>query len=366
VARAVVGLSDADGGPAIGMRTLRPLLLVLLVGAGAAGAAAFVSYQRLVQPFQGYVGGEQFVDLKPGDGPALIGRKLVDAGVVRDRWTFRLALWRTGAARQLKAGEYRFDRPLNAIDVVSKLARGDVFLRPVTFPEGLTIREMARIYEARGLGSAAAFVAAARDQASLVTDFDPAARDLEGYLFPETYALSRHTGADDLVKLMVARFVTVFTEELRDATRRRGLSVREAVTLASLVEKETARPDERRTVAGVYLHRLAVGMALQCDPTVIYALEQRGAYRGNLTRENLQVDSPYNTYRYPGLPPGPIAAPSRQSLEAVAGADEVDYLYFVSRNDGSHVFARTLDEHKRNVQKYQVDYFRQKRAQQRH
>jgi UPF0755 protein len=343
------------------MRLIRWLFVAVLVVAVAGGAAVSVSLQRLAQPYQGYTGGEQFVDLKPGDGPPLIGRKLVDAGVVRDRWTFRLALWRTGVARRLKAGEYRFDRPLNALDVVSKLARGDVYLLPITFPEGLSIREMARIYETHGFGTAATFVDAARDRASLVRDFDPAARDLEGYLFPATYALSRHADADDLVKLMVARFEQVFTAELRDAARRRGLSVREAVTLASLVEKESARPDERRTVAGVYLHRLAIGMALQCDPTVIYALEQRGTYHGNLTRDNLRVDSPYNTYRHPGLPPGPIAAPGRLSLEAVAGADEVDYLYFVSRNDGSHVFARTLDEHNRNVQKYQVDYFRQKR-----
>jgi UPF0755 protein len=346
------------------MRLFRAILVLLLLAAVGGGVAAAVSWQRLSQPFQGYEGGEQFVDLRPGDGTPAITRKLVDGGVVRDRWTFRLALWRTGAARQLKAGEYRFDRPLSALDVVSKLARGDVHLRPVTFPEGLTVREMARIFESRGLGSAEAFVAAARDHAALVHDIDPAARDLEGYLFPETYSLSRHAGATELVKTMAGRFEEVFTPAMRDAVRQRGLSVREAVTLASLVEKETARPEERPTVAGVYLHRLQVGMALQCDPTVIYALGLRNQYRGNLTRDSLLVDSPYNTYRYPGLPPGPIAAPSRSSLEAVANAEHVDYLYFVSRNDGSHVFSRTLDEHNRNVHKYQVDYFRQKRAQQ--
>jgi UPF0755 protein len=154
---------------------------------------------------------------------------------------------------------------------------------------------------------------------------------------------------------------------LRDAASARGLTPRQAVTVASLVEKETARADERALVAGVYLRRLRVGMALQCDPTVIFALESRNQYRGNLTHENLQVDSPYNTYRYPGLPPGPIAAPGRSSLDAVAHAAGDDYLYFVSRNDGSHAFARTLDEHNRNVRTYQVEYFRQKRAQaQRH
>jgi UPF0755 protein len=349
----------------VAMRLFRWIGVVVLLSGVAAGGAAYLVWQRVSEPYQGFGGAEQFVDLKPGDGTPAITRKLVEAGVVRDRWTFRLALWRSGAARRLKAGEYRFDRPETPLDVVSKLARGDVYLRPVTFPEGLTVREMARIFESRGLGSADSFIDAAREQVALVRGFDPAARDLEGYLFPETYSLSRQAGATELVRMMAARFEQVFTPEMREAVRRRGLSIREAVTLASLVEKETARPEERPTVAGVYLHRLSVGMALQCDPTVIYALEQRNQYHGNLTHENLLVDSPYNTYRHPGLPPGPIAAAGRSSLEAVANAADVDYLYFVSRNDGTHVFARTLAEHNRNVHKYQVEYFRQKRAQQR-
>jgi UPF0755 protein len=341
--------------------------IALIVAGLVAGTIAGLSLQGLSQPFSGYTGSEQFVELLPGDGTPVIARKLVDAGVVRDRWTFRVALWRTGAARRLQAGEYRFERPMSAVEVVLKLARGDVYLRAITFPEGLTVREMSGVFEARGLGSAAAFVAAASAGASLVQDIDPAARDLEGYLFPETYSLSRHLGAVELVRMMVGRFHQVFTAELRAAAAARGLTPRQAVTVASLVEKETAKPDERSLIAGVYLHRLSVGMALQCDPTVIYALESRNQYQGNLTHENLLVDSPYNTYRYPGLPPGPIAAPSRGSLEAVAHAEPVEYLYFVSRNDGSHVFARTLVEHNRNVHTYQVEYFRQKRAQaQRH
>ncbi len=344
-------------------QTTRRMVIAVGLALALVGAAAGVWLWTVGEPFQGYTGTEQFVDLMPGDGTPAIARKLVQAGVVRDRWTFRIALWRSGAARRLKAGEYRFDHPMPAGEVVAKLARGDVYLRPVTFPEGLTVREMARIFEARGLGTADSFVEAARAGAPLVSDIDPDARDLEGYLFPETYTLSRHAGATELVRMMVARFRQVFTPDLRDAAAARGLSPREAVTLASLVEKETAQPGERPVVAGVYLHRLRVRMALQCDPTVIYALEARGQYHGNLTRENMQVNSPYNTYRYPGLPPGPIASPSRSSLEAVAHAPSVDYLYFVSRNDGTHVFSRTLDEHNRNVRRYQSDFFRQKRPQ---
>jgi UPF0755 protein len=336
-------------------------LLLLLVA--AASIAGWTAYRRLTTPYKGYAGEEAFVEIPAGSGPAAIGRALVNQGVVIDALTFRVALWRSGVATKLKAGDYRFDLPMTPDAVLAKIVAGEVYLRTVTFPEGLTVREMSRIFEARGLGSAAAFVRAAKDSVALVQDLDPSARDLEGYLYPETYSLSRHAGAVELVGMMVGRFHQVFTPELRAAALALGLTPRQTVTLASLVEKETAKLEERPVVAGVYLHRLSMGMALQCDPTVIYALEMKNQYRGNLTHENLAVDSPYNTYRYPGLPPGPIAAPSRPSIEAVANADPVDYLYFVSRNDGSHVFARTLEEHNRNVRKYQVEYFRLKRAQ---
>jgi UPF0755 protein len=182
-------------------------------------------------------------------------------------------------------------------------------------------------------------------------------------LFPETYALPRNTPASVLVAQMVEFFKKAFTTEVQEAIKSRGLSVREAVTVASLVEKETAVDSERPMVAAVYLNRHRIGMPMQADPTVIFALQRAGRYDGNIRRDDLQFDSPYNTYRYPGLPPGPIAAPGRASLEAVAKPADVDYLYFVSRNDGSHVFARTLDEHNRNVREWQVEYFRRQRQQ---
>ena len=157
------------------------------------------------------------------------------------------------------------------------------------------------------------------------------------------------------------RFEKAFTPDMRAAAAARGLTIRQTVTLASIVEKETARPEERPVVAAVYENRMRIGMGLQCDPTVIYALERAGKYTGNLRRDDLQFDSPYNTYRYAGLPPGPIASPGRASLEAAVNPAAVDYLYFVSRNDGSHEFARTLAEHNRNVQKFQIEFFREKR-----
>lgn len=343
------------------MKKLAALLLFLAIAGGA--AAAFWSV-RLQRPFRAYAGDEQFVEIPQGAGSRAIGERLAASGVVHDTVTFRLALWRSGKGRQLKAGEYRFDRPMTAGEVIDKIARGDVYTVSVTFPEGLTFTEMAKIYEAHGLGTAAAFSEAARDPAA-IRDLDPAAKDLEGYLFPETYALPRKSDAAALVRQMVGGFRRALTPQVREAAASRSLSIRQLVTLASIVEKETGRADERPLVSAVYSTRLRIGMPLQCDPTVIYALARAGRYDGNLHRDDLQFDSPYNTYRYPGLPPGPIANPGKASIEAAARPADADFLYFVSRNDGSHEFARTLDQHSRNVQKYQVQYFRERRQEHR-
>jgi UPF0755 protein len=335
----------------------RILLAVLAAGIVLGAGAAVWLLLGTEKPYKGYEGTEQFVEIPPGAGPAGIGRRLADAGVVRDRLSFRVALWRTGQARRLQAGEYRFDRPMSAREVIDKLARGDVFLRAVTFPEGLTIRQMSQIYQREGFGDAAEFVRAAQD-VSLIRDLDPAAEDLEGYLFPNTYTLPRNITAAQLVTRMVTAFRDTLTSDMVDRAAARGMTVRQLVALASLVEKETAKPDERSVVAAVYANRLKAGMPMQADPTVIYALERVGKYDGNITREDLRFDSPYNTYRYPGLPPGPIASPGRASLNAAADPADVPYIFFVSRNDGSHVFSTTLDEHNRHVFEYQVKPFR--------
>jgi UPF0755 protein len=334
-------------------RVVAGVIVVLLI---AAAGVAYVGYRRLHQPFQGYQT-EQFIEVPAGAGTRAIGDRLVGSGVIRDRLTFRLALWMSRNARRLQAGEYRFDHPMTPADVLAKLARGEVYVVPLTFPEGLTIADMAKIFEAHGFGARADFTAAAAD-GSVVADLDPAAKDLEGYLFPDTYLLPRRTDARKLVKQMVERFRKTLSPDMVEAANTRGLSVRQLVTLASIVEKETARADERPIVAAVYSNRLRIGMPLQCDPTVIYAMMRAGRYAGNIRRGDLAIDSPYNTYRVAGLPPGPIASPGKGALAAAAHPAQADYLYFVSRNDGSHEFAHTLEEHNRNVQKYQIQYFR--------
>ncbi len=346
------------------MRWVRRLLVVAALVVVAGAAVAWEAQRRLDTPFKGFPGDEVFVEIPPGTGARAIGRRLAEAGVVADEWTFRLAMWREGAGRALKAGEYRFTGAAAPRAVIDRLARGDVFLRPITFPEGLTIAEMAAIFESRGFGPAEAFRQAAAD-ASPIRDLDPRAGDLEGYLFPDTYALPRSASAADLVALMVRQFRRTFDPVWAARPAGYSRSIRETVTLASLVEKETALAAERTTVAGVYANRLRIGMGLQCDPTVIYALMRAGQWDGNITRAGLQIDSPYNTYRYAGLPPGPIAAPGRGALEAAIAPADVPYLYFVSRNDGSHVFATTLAEHNQNVFRYQIQYFREKRARER-
>jgi UPF0755 protein len=211
-----------------------------------------------------------------------------------------------------------------------------------------------------GFGSTDDFLSAAQDP-TRIKDLDPLARDLEGYLFPETYSVTRTTSAADLVAAMVARFRENFPEASRQRASEAGMSVRQVVTLASLVEKETARADERPLVSAVYHNRLKVGMGMQADPTVIYALQLAGRYRGNIRKVDLEFDSPYNTYKYRGLPPGPIANPGRAALDAALAPAAVGSLYFVSRNDGSHVFADTLIEHNRNVREFQVLYFKRQK-----
>ena len=343
---------------------LRKLLLavaalsILLVAAGLLVSSELT--RRMETGYRGFGPSGVIVDVEPGDPTPVIAARLAEAGVVRDELTFRLAVWRSGRARSLQAGAYEFVEALPPLEVVDKIARGDVVLRTITFPEGLTIGEMAEVFDASPFGTGEDFLAQA-GRVDLVTDLDSEATTLEGYLFPETYSLPRGATAADLVDVMVAEFRRNFDETLRAEASRQERSIREVVTLASLIQKETGNDSEHALVSAVYNNRLQIGMGLQCDPTVIYALELDGLYDGNLTRDNLQHDSPYNTYRYPGLPPGPIAAPGRAVLEAALYPADVSYLYFVSRNDGSHEFANTLREHNRNVQRWQVEYFRSRR-----
>lgn len=326
----------------------RLVLLVLVLGVLGAGGAWW-TWNQFDAPYRGYSDAEVFVEVSPGSSTADIAGRLAAMGVVRDPLMFRLAVRSAQADRRLQAGEYRFFDPSSPKEIIARLRRGDTFNHTLTFPEGLTIREMGAIFERAGLGTEQEFVRAAADK-SLIADLDPTAKSLEGFLFPSTYSLPRNAGAVGVVRAMVKEFKKELgAEPLPEGIR----SIRDLVTLASIVEKETGDASERGIVAAVYRNRLKIRMPLQCDPTVIYALMLRGRWDGNIRKDDLQLDSPYNTYRYPGLPPGPIASPGRASMDAVRHPADVTYLYFVSRNDGTHVFASTLAEHNRNVRAYQ-------------
>jgi UPF0755 protein len=290
-------------------------------------------------------GGEKFVLLRPGWSSRHIARELQNAGVIRSAPAF-LLLHYLGRPGSLKAGEYKFDHAASALEVHDRIIRGDVYVHTVVIPEGFTMFDIAAAIEQAGLGSRQDFLKLARTDTALISDLDPQARSLEGYLFPDTYEFTRTQSLTDILGTMVRRF-----RQEAKALEWTG-DVHRIVTLASIVEKETAVPEERPLVAGVYYNRLEHNIALDADPSVIYAALLEGRYQGAIHESDLQADSPYNTYRHPGLPPGPVANPGRDSLRAAMHPQPTDYLYFVSDAQGHHRFARTLEEHARNVAAY--------------
>jgi len=286
-----------------------------------------------------------------GASAEAIGHQLQTLGLVVHPLVFRLLARSRGVEGQLKAGEYVLHGPLSLEGILDALARGDVVRRDVTIPEGRSIDDVGLIVGAQGIVGAD-FLAAARDP-SPVRDLDPGATDLEGYLFPDTYQVpSTPEAARALVRRMVQRFRGVIGPCLGRIAER-SLTVRQVVTLASIVELETARGEERPRIAAVFLNRLQKGMPLQTDPTIIFALKKAGRWDGNIRKKDLDIDSPYNTYHRPGLPPGPIASPGREAILAVVEPADTKDLYFVSRNDGTHQFSETLAEHNRAVDRYQ-------------
>jgi len=320
---------------------------LLLLAAGAGGAVyVWVSMAR---PYKNFPSEGVFVTVPHGASRRMVSRILKHEGVIRSALVFELYC-RRHPRRTLVAGDYFFDRAVTGREVFDTLANGRVYVKSVTIPEGYTMAEIAALLEREGLVSHEEFFAAAQDT-SLVSDLAPRARNLEGFLFPATYPFAHHTAPQDAVAAMVRQFREVWTR-LSAETGTSGRSVEEVVTLASLIEKETPQAEERPLVAAVFLNRLQYRRPLQCDPTVLYALQLAGRSGGPLTTRDLQFDSPYNTYLHTGLPPGPIANPGEASLRAAAAPAKSDFLYFVANTQGGHFFSRTLAEHNRNVRRY--------------
>jgi peptidoglycan lytic transglycosylase G len=322
----------------------------------AAGAAAVWVWYGVERPYQGFGAEGVFVDIPHGASSRSVARLLKQNGVVRSSFGFELYA-RRHPRRRLQAGEYFFNHPLSAHDVFWQIADGHVYEQPFTVREGETIFDIAHDIETEKLMSSDEFLAAAQNP-ELIRDIAPRAKSLEGFLFPATYFLPRHPNAAEVTAEMVHKFreewQRVALAESRNDTSglEHGRPVAAVVTLASLVERETPKPEERPLVAGAFDNRLKKGIPLQCDPTVIYALQDAGKYRGTLTGSDLHFESPYNTYAHAGLPPGPIGNPGEASLRAALEPAKTDYLYFVANTQGGHFFAATLAEHNRNVTRY--------------
>jgi UPF0755 protein len=331
------GKSRKKKSPGAG-RVLLVFLLLAILGAGAAAWLIFVPFGPST---------ETFVELQSGSSTVEIGQQLETAGIVRSQFAFDLLRWIERG--RLKAGEYRFDHPAPVTEIYARIARGDVFTIGVTVPEGASIFDIAARLEQAKLCTRQDFLTAAVTQASLVADLDPRAKSLEGYLFPDTYRFPRKATPVQIAATMVRRF--------RAKAGQLGLegNLHTVVTIASLVERETAVDAERPLVASVFENRLAKNMPLMTDPAVIYGLELQDKWRGAIYQSDLTRDTPYNTYRHAGLPPGPVANPGIKSLRAAMEPASTDYLYFVaagSNPQGHSLFASTLAEQNRNVAGY--------------
>ncbi len=318
----------------------------LLLAAAAAIAAAALLTATPAPDFEE----PATVIFAPGTSSRAIAGELESRGVISSRWPF-MALRALRPRAKLKAGEYQFEQPVSAWAAFEKVAQGRVLFHAITIPEGFNRFEVAEAVAKSGLVGRDEFLLATQNPARVAAQF-PEAKTLEGFLFPETYHLTRPVTAEQVIDMMVTRFETVFEDAVRGSTS--GLQPHEIVTLASLVEKETSLPSEHGLVSSVFHNRLRHHMLLQCDPTVIYGLLLQKRYRGTLFLSDLQDTHEYNTYVHGGLPPGPIANPGREAIVAAAKPAASDYLYFVAQSEGSagHVFSKSLDDHNRAVAAY--------------
>lgn len=334
------------------LKTFRLLLALLLLLGALAGYLLILPYGPKA---------ETFVDVPSGTGTPRIGALLEEHGVIRSRYGFDLLRLVKGG--RLRAGEYRFDRPASMTDVYARVERGDVYTRTLVIPPGYNIFDIAQAVEQAGLGSRETFLIAERAHTELIRTRNPGGTSLEGFLFPDTYRFSRHASPETMLATMVKRW-----EREVDQLRPEGstwspyvpavehsakaVNWKDVVTMASLIEKEVAEAPERPLVAGVFVNRMRQGMPLQTDPAIIYAALLSGRYRGTIYASDLQFDSPYNTYRHAGLPPGPICNPGMASLRAALSPAKTNYLYFVSDAAGHSRFATTMAEQTRNVEIY--------------
>jgi UPF0755 protein len=313
-----------------------------------AGAALALEAWRIFTPTPALRAATRVVEIPPHAGVRGIARGLHDAGVIRSPAGFIALGVLRGQVRRLKAGEYEFPRGTTTPAVLAQMAAGAVRQHVVLHPEGATVAELAQALQSARLAVADGIDRSAHDPAFLRA-LGLEAPSLEGYLFPDTYQFVRGMTSEEILTRLVQRLRSKLTPDILDRAQARGLSTHQLLTLASIVEREAAVPEERPLIAAVFWNRLAREMPLQADPTVQYAVRRE---RGTLTRADLEVDHPYNTYRYAGLPPGPIASPGLSSIQAVLNPAPVPYLYFVALDDRRHQFSTTLEQHNAAVARY--------------
>ncbi|MCF8079341.1 MAG: endolytic transglycosylase MltG [Desulfobacterales bacterium] len=332
------------------MKRLAIVILLLVLAVLAAGTAVVLDLLAYAAVPAKEAAEAEVVAVSPGEPFSTVAGRLFDRELIVMPQKFRRYARLRGFDKQVKAGEYELSAAMAPRKILSTLVEGKVRLRRLTIPEGYDLVQIAAAAAAAGLGSEEEFLAKAYDEA-LARKMGIEAKDFEGYLFPETYYFPRNISPEQMIAAMVERFRSVFSPQWRRRAEQIGLSVHEIVTLASIIEKETGAAEERPLIASVFHNRLAKGMRLESDPTVIYGIE---SFDGNLTRKHLRTHTAYNTYRIRGMPPGPIASPGRASLEAALFPAESPYLYFVSKKDGTHHFSATFREHRGAVRKYQL------------
>jgi UPF0755 protein len=291
-------------------------------------------------------------EVEKGQSAKDIAINLEKTGIIKKTWPFLMGYRIFFSGHSLKAGEFAIAIPDSPKNILQILSEGSVRLHSITIPEGLILQEIAHLLESEGFVAREDFLRDA-EETSLINSLDKDAPNLEGYLFPETYRFAKGTPSEEIVVAMVFQFMKVFTREWTERAEELGMSIRDIVILASLIEKETSLRKEKKIISAVFHNRLKIGMKLDCDPTIIYVLKLEGRFKDRLRTRDLKYDSPFNTYLNSGLPPGPIANPGRNSLEAALYPADEKFLYFVSKNDGSHYFSQTFREHQNAVNKYQ-------------
>jgi len=324
------------------------LKIIVIVALACVLVAGIYLYSKLYTPASSSAPPALFL-VKRGMSFNAIARGLLKEGFLKETRGIKIAAFLKGAHKKIKAGEYELSAQMTPMALLNALVEGRTKSYPVTFPEGYNIKEIAALIEAKGLGSKDDFIKHTMD-AKAAADFGLKGESLEGYLFPDTYSFTKVATLEDIIRKMVATFKAVYVREFQEEAEKQGMTTLELVTLASIIEKETGQVDEMPLISAVFRNRLRKRIRLGSDPTVIYGIKD---YNGNITKKHLLTRTPYNTYRNYGLPPGPIASPGRAALQAALNPADVSFLYFVSRNDGTHKFSNTLKEHNRAVRKFQ-------------